>query len=60
MKFRDPEYLKEHIRRIIEFYFPTCMHAEYGGYINQLRDDGSIFDRMTKHLVGACRFIYCS
>ena len=59
MKFRDPEYLKEHIRRVIEFYYPTCMDAEYGGYINQLRDDGLIFDRMTKHLVGSCRFIYC-
>ena len=59
MEFRDPDYLREHIRSIVEFYYPTCMDAEYGGYINQLRDDGSIFDRMTKHLVGTCRFIYC-
>ena len=59
MDFRNPDYLKEHIGRIIRFYHPTCMDEEYGGYINQLRDDGSIFDRMTKHLVGTCRFIYC-
>ena len=59
MDFRDPDYLREHIRSIVEFYYPTCMDAAYGGYINQLRDDGSIFDRMTKHLVGTCRFIYC-
>ena len=59
MRFRDPEFLREHIGKIIEFYHPTCMDAEYGGYINQLRDDGSVFDRMTKHLVGTCRFVYC-
>ena len=59
MDFRNPDYLKDHIGRIIRFYHPTCMDEEYGGYINQLRDDGSIFDRMTKHLVGTCRFIYC-
>ena len=35
------------------------MDEEFGGYINQMRDDGSVFDRMTKHLVGTCRFIYC-
>ena len=59
MDFRDPDYLREHIRSIVEFYHPTCVDAAYGGYINQLRDNGSIFDRMTKHLVGTCRFIYC-
>ncbi|MDE0211220.1 MAG: AGE family epimerase/isomerase [Boseongicola sp.] len=59
MGYRDPEFLREHIGRIIRFYHPTCMDAEFGGYINQLRDDGSVFDRKTKHLVGTCRFIYC-
>ena len=59
MDFRNPDFLRGHIGRIIRFYHPTCMDEEYGGYINQLRDDGSIFDRMTKHLVGTCRFIYC-
>lgn len=58
MQFREQDYLREHIRSIIEFYHPVCMDQEFGGYINQLRDDGSIFDRMTKHLVGTCRFIY--
>ncbi len=58
MKFRHPDYLRAHIRSIVEFYYPTCMDTEFGGYINQLRDDGSVFDRMTKHLVGTCRFVY--
>lgn len=57
-KFREPAFLREHIRQIIKFYHPVCMDREYGGYINQLLDDGTVFDRMTKHLVGTCRFIY--
>ena len=59
MSFRDAKFLRNHIGSIIAFYHPTCIDDEYGGYINQLRDDGSVFDRMTKHLVGSCRFVYC-
>jgi mannose/cellobiose epimerase-like protein (N-acyl-D-glucosamine 2-epimerase family) len=58
MSYRDPDYLKSHIQSIIDFYHPTCIDVERGGYINQLRDDGTIYDRDTKHLVGTCRFIY--
>ncbi len=58
MDFKSQEYLKQHIVDIMNFYHPTCMDAKYGGYINQLRDDGTIFDQTTKHLVGTCRFIY--
>ncbi len=58
MSYRESEFLRDHIRRIISFYHPVCIDNEFGGYINQLRDDGSIFDRKTKHLVGTCRFIY--
>ena len=56
--YRDPEFLRSHIASIISFYHPTCIDKELGGYINQLRDDGSVFDSQTKHLVGTCRFIY--
>ena len=59
MAYRDPDFLRDHIRSIISFYHPACIDDEYGGYINQMRDDGSVFDRMTKHLVGTCRFVYC-
>ena len=58
MSYRDPAFLRDHIKSIIAFYHPTCIDDEFGGYINQLRDDGSIYDRNTKHLVGTCRFIY--
>lgn len=58
MDYRSADWLTGQIRRIADFYHPVCIDTEYGGYINQLRDDGSIFDRDTKHLVGTCRFIY--
>ena len=58
MSYRDPAFLRDHINSIIAFYHPTCIDDEFGGYINHLRDDGSIYDRNTKHLVGTCRFIY--
>lgn len=56
--FRDEQFLKEHIRGIVSFYHPACLDRECGGYINQMLDDGTIFDRATKHLVGTCRFVY--
>ena len=56
--YREPAFLRAHIGEIMNFYYPVCMDKELGGYINQLRDDGSIFDRKTKHLVGTCRFVY--
>ena len=54
----DNHFLKDHINSIIKFYHPICIDSERGGYINQLNDDGEIYDRDTKHLVGTCRFIY--
>ena len=56
--FRSVSFLKQHIADIIGFYHPRCLDHEYGGFINQMLDDGTIFDRMTKHIVGTCRFTY--
>ena len=58
MSYREPAFLLDHIASIIAFYHPICIDEKFGGYINQLRDDGSVYDRNTKHLVGTCRFIY--
>ena len=58
MNYRDSAFLGNHIRSIIDFYHPACIDREVGGYINQFLDDGTIYDRTTKHLVGTCRFIY--
>ena len=54
----DTRFLKNQIENIINFYHPSCIDKERGGYINQFNDVGEIVDRDTKHLVGTCRFIY--
>jgi mannose/cellobiose epimerase-like protein (N-acyl-D-glucosamine 2-epimerase family) len=56
--WRDPAVLARHIRAIMDFYEPRCIDRARGGYINQLLDDGTVFDLDTKHLVGTCRFAY--
>ena len=58
MDFFSENFIKSHINKIINFYFPRCIDKTYGGYINQLFDNGDIADYDTKHLVGTCRFIY--
>lgn len=56
--YSSKEFLQQHVQEIVDFYYPDCIDYELGGYINQFRDDGTIFDDQTKHLVGTCRFIY--
>ncbi|MGH1482636.1 MAG: AGE family epimerase/isomerase [Geminicoccales bacterium] len=58
MTYRASAFLRSQIKNIMTFYDPVVVDHDYGGFINQLKDDGSIYDRMTKHLVGTCRFIY--
>ena len=58
MNYRDPEVLRAHVQRIIDFYHPACIDRGRGGYINQFTDNGTIYDHDTKHLVGTCRFVF--
>jgi mannose/cellobiose epimerase-like protein (N-acyl-D-glucosamine 2-epimerase family) len=56
--FRSKSFLIDQVQSIVDFYYPECIDNTLGGYINQFRDDGTIFDDRTKHLVGTCRFVY--
>lgn len=56
--YRSKAFLSDQLQQIVDFYYPACIDETLGGYINQFRDDGTIFDAKTKHLVGTCRFIY--
>lgn len=49
-------FLKSHIDSLLRFYVPIVRDPQ-GGYNNQLRDDGTVYDASTKHVVGTCRFI---
>ncbi len=56
--FRDPAFLSEHIRHTMEFYHPRCIDRERGGFFHFFKDDGSIYDADTRHLVSSTRFIF--
>ena len=57
-KFKDKEFLVGHISSIMDFYHPHCIDNEVGGFFQHFRDDGSIYDFKTRHLVSSTRFIF--
>ena len=56
--FRDKDFLIKHTQSIMHFYHPRCIDKEKGGFFHHFKDDGSIYDSATKHLVSSTRFIY--
>lgn len=50
------EFLHAQIQALLRFYDPIVRDDELGGFHNQLRDDGSVYDATTKHAVGSARF----
>lgn len=40
------------------FYHPHCIDREWGGFYQFFRDDGSLYDRDTRHLVSSTRFVF--
>lgn len=55
--FRSPEFLKSHIRDCMAFYHPRAIDPS-GGMFHFFRDDGSVYDARTRHLVSSTRFVY--
>ncbi len=60
MNFRSPDFLLEHIKSILDFYEPTIVDAD-GGFFQNFRDDGRVFDPGVRHLVSSSRMVvnYC-
>jgi len=56
--FKDKEFLISHIKSIMRFYHPRCIDNETGGFFQHFRDDGSVYDFDTRHLVSSTRFIF--
>ena len=40
------------------FYHPHCIDRKGGGFFQHFRDDGSIYDFETRHLVSSTRFVF--
>lgn len=57
-RFRDRSFLIDHIRSIMAFYHPRCIDRERGGFFHHFRDDGSVYDPATRHLVSSTRFVF--
>lgn len=55
--FRSRAFLLDHIRRTMAFYHPRAIDPS-GGFHHFWRDDGSIYDARTRHLVSSTRFIF--
>ena len=58
MSHRSPAAIKGEIAAIMDFYHPRCLDEERGGFFNGFLDDGTIYDRDTRHIVSTCRFIF--
>ncbi len=55
--FRSRAFLLDHVRHTLAFYHPRCIDPA-GGFFHYFKDDGSIYDRSTRHLVSSTRFVF--
>jgi len=55
--FRSPAFLLDHIATTMRFYHPRCIDPS-GGFYHFFRDDGTVYDRTTRHLVSSTRFVF--
>lgn len=60
MNFYSKEFLKSHIESILDFYAPHVIDTS-GGYFQNFKDNGAVFNGDERHLVSSCRmvFIFC-
>jgi mannose/cellobiose epimerase-like protein (N-acyl-D-glucosamine 2-epimerase family) len=55
--FRSRPFLLDHIRHTMAFYHPRAIDPD-GGFYHFWRDDGTIYDAHTRHLVSSTRFVF--
>lgn len=55
--FRARATLLDHIRHTRRFYDPRCVDPS-GGMYHFYKDDGTVYDRHTRHLVSSTRFVF--
>ncbi|WP_435101690.1 AGE family epimerase/isomerase [Arhodomonas sp. AD133] len=52
------DFLRGHVAQTMAFYHPRCLDHGRGGFYQHFRDDGSIYDADTRHLVSSTRFVF--
>lgn len=55
--FWSKDFLLKHIRHTLSFYDPRCVDPS-GGFYHFYKDDGTIYDARTRHLVSSTRFVF--
>lgn len=55
--FRSPDFLLAHVRRTLAFYDGRALDPS-GGFFHFFKDDGTVYDRRTRHLVSSTRFVF--
>mgnify|MGYP003388601429 CR=1 FL=1 len=56
-EFRSATFLTQHIQTTMDFYHPRAIDPQ-GGFFHFYRDDGTVYDASTRHLVSSTRFIF--
>jgi mannose/cellobiose epimerase-like protein (N-acyl-D-glucosamine 2-epimerase family) len=55
--FRSRAFLLDHVRATMAFYHPRAIDPD-GGFFHFFRDDGTVYDAATRHLVSSTRFVF--
>ncbi len=55
--FFSQDFLEQHIRDTLAFYDSKVFDPR-GGFFQHFRDDGSVYDASTRHLVSSTRFVF--
>ena len=55
--FESPTFLQSHVESILAFYEPSVFDPA-GGFFHHFLDDGTVYDRETRHLVSSTRFVF--
>ena len=55
--FQSARFLREHTRAILDFYEPVARDPD-GGFFQNFRDDGAVYDAANRHLVSSTRFVF--
>ena len=53
--FFSKEFLTKHVSDIIAFYEPRCVDAQHGGFFQNFKIDGAVFDPSARQIVSSSR-----
>lgn len=55
--FSSADFLRDHTQSILGFYEPVAFDPA-GGFFQNFKDDGTVFDEHSRHLVSSTRFVF--